>query len=322
MIKSNINYLVKVNKKHELFFPIILKNRNFITGVGLAVLATFIWSGNFIIARGVHQQIQPVSLAFFRWAVATIVIFPFAIKKSVKEWKLIKGSVHYLFWVAVSGISLFNTFVYIAGHYTTAINLALIGTTSSPVMSIILARIFLKERIGLMKIAGLVLCITGILFLLSKGNFKNLLTLSFSAGDAWMLLAAFCFAVYNILVRKKPTGISPVSFLFITFLIGTILLIPFFVWEFTQSDAIAWNSGLIISVLYLGIGASVICFFIWNISIGILGAGRTALFGNLIPIFSSLEAVILLHEKFSWIHVISMTIVFAGLLLASLRKRV
>jgi drug/metabolite transporter (DMT)-like permease len=186
-------------------------------------------------------------------------------------------------------------------------------------MSIIMARIFLKERIGWMKLSGMVICIIGILFLLSKGNFKNLLAFKFSSGDAWMLVAALCFAAYNIFVRKKPSAISSINFLFVTFLFGSVLLLPFFVWEQTQSHVADWNVQLIGAILYLGIGASVICFFIWNISIGILGAGRTALFGNLIPIFSSLEAVIILNEEFSWIHIVSMIIVFAGLLLANLR---
>jgi drug/metabolite transporter (DMT)-like permease len=215
---------------------------------------------------------------------------------------------------------LFNTFVYIAGHYTTAINLALIGTTSSPIMSIIMARIFLKERVGWMRLAGMFICIAGILFLLSRGDFRNLLTLKFSSGDVWMLIAAFCFAVYNILVRKKPVSISPLNFLFVTFLLGSVLLLPFFLWEHDHTPVVKWNMHLIGAILYLGIGASVICFFIWNISISILGAGRTSLFGNLIPIFSSLGAVIILNEEFSWIHIVSMIIVFSGLLLANLRS--
>jgi drug/metabolite transporter (DMT)-like permease len=288
-------------------------------GIFLATLAALIWAGNFIIARGVYKQIQPVSLAFYRWVTATIVILPFAIKKFKPEWPAVKQSWHYLFWVSLTGISLFNTFVYIAGHYTTAINLALIGTTSSPVMAIIMARIFLKEKISWLKVVGLVICISGILFLLSRGNFKNLLTLHFSYGDAWMLVAAFCFAAYNTLVRKKPASISPINFLFVSFLLGTVLLLPFFLWEYGHAPVVNWNIQLIGSILYLGIGASVICFFFWNIAIGILGAGRTALFGNLIPVFSSLEAIVILNEKFSWIHVVSMIIVFSGLLLANLR---
>jgi drug/metabolite transporter (DMT)-like permease len=296
----------------------LLQKKQVIKGVGFAVLATLIWSGNFVIARGVYSEISPVNLSFGRWSVATIVIFPFAFKKVQEEWSAIKVSWHYLIWAAVFGVSLFNTFVYIAGHYTSAINLALIGTTTSPIISIILARIFLKEKIGVLKITGLVLCIIGILFLLSRGKVSNLIHLKFSSGDAWMLVAAFCFAVYNTLVRKKPAGISTVSFLFVTFFVGSLFLLPFFIGQFSGM-AFKVDYKVITSILYLGIGASVVSFFLWNISISILGSGRTALFGNLIPVFSSLEAMVILDEKFSWIHLISMILVFSGLLLANLQ---
>jgi drug/metabolite transporter (DMT)-like permease len=293
--------------------------KNIYTGIGLAVLAALIWSGNFIIARGVNKQIPPVSLAFYRWLLATIIIFPFAIKRMKTEWSSIKSSGLYLSAVALTGISLFNTFVYIGAHYTSAINLALIGTTSSPVMAIILARIFLKEAIGWMKLLGLIVCIVGVLFLLSGGNFKNLAGHEYSKGDLWVLAAAFCFALYNTLVKKKPAGISPINFLSIAFALGTIMLLPFYIGELTSTDAVAWNTHLLLQVAYLGLGASVICFLIWNIAISRLGAGRTALFGNLIPIFSSIEAVFFLHEQFTWVHVVSMIIVFTGILLANVR---
>ena len=295
------------------------RRKDIYTGIGLAVLATFIWSGNFIVAKAVNKEIPPISLNFYRWLTASVIIFPFAVKKIKSEWKVVKQSWHYLFWISLTGVALFNTFVYIGAHYTSAINLALIGTTSSPIMSVIFARIFLKEKIGWLKLAGMILCIIGVFFLLSKGNFQNLLSLHFSNGDLWMLLAAFCFAVYNTMVKKKPSGISPINFLFILFSFGTLMVFPFFIWELNRSSAVEWNGNLIFSILFLGLGASVICFLIWNIAIHKLGAGRTALFGNLIPIFSSLEAVIILHEQFSWVHIVSMLLVLSGILLANLR---
>ncbi len=293
--------------------------KNIYTGIGLAVLATFIWSGNFIVARAVNKEIPPISLNFYRWFTAAIIIFPFAFNKFKAEWNVVKQSWHYLFWISLTGIALFNTFVYIGAHYTSAINLALIGTTSSPIMSVAFARIFLKEKVGWYKLTGMFVCIIGVLFLLAKGNFQNLLHLKFSEGDLWVLLAAFCFAVYNTMVKKKPPGISPINFLFIIFSFGTIIVLPFFIWEMNQSPAVEWNGHLFLSILYLGLGASVICFFIWNIAIHKLGAGRTALFGNLIPIFSSMEAVLFLHEQFTWVHIVSMVLVFAGILLANFR---
>ncbi len=293
------------------------KNKDIYTGIGLASLAAFIWSGNFIVAKAVNKEIPPISLNFYRWLTASVIIFPFALKKIRSEWNLVNRSWNYLFWISLTGIALFNTFVYVGAHYTTAINLALIGTTSSPIMSIIFARIFLNEKISWMKLAGMLVCITGVLFLLSKGNFQNLLSLHFSTGDLWMLVAAFCFAVYNTLVKKKPAGISPLNFLFVIFSLGTLLVFPFYVWEMNQAHAVNWNTTLVLSILFLGAGASVICFLIWNMAIGKLGAGRTALFGNLIPVFSSVEAAVILNEQFTWVHITSMIIVFAGIILAN-----
>lgn len=294
-----------------------MKEKNNLQGIALAVLATLIWSGNFIVARAVHKEITPLQLSFYRWGTATILLFPFAWRTCITEWPQVKKHLPYLFWLSLTGVSLFNTLVYIAGHYTSAINLALIGTTSSPVFANILARIFLKEKLGIAKISGMLICIAGILVLLSKGNLQNLLNLHFSEGDAWVLLAALSFAVYTILVRKRPPVISPLNLLFSSFLLGTLLLLPLFLLEMNTGKHITWDISLVSVILYLGLGASIISFFIWNKSIQILGAGRTALFGNLIPIFSSLEAVIILHEQFSIVHIISMLIVLAGLVIAN-----
>ncbi|MEO5563703.1 MAG: DMT family transporter [Chitinophagaceae bacterium] len=290
------------------------------TGIGLAVLAVIIWSGNFIAARGVIKQVPPVSLAFYRWLTASVVLFPFAIQSTRKEWPIIKRSWHYLFWTALTGITLFNTFVYIGAHYTTAINLSLIGTTTSPIIAVVLARVFLKEKLGAWKIAGMILCMSGVLYLLSKGNLQNLLHLRFTAGDGWVLLAALSFAIYNTLVRRKPAGISPINFLLVVFSFGTLLLFPFYLWEVYHTGPVQWSTNLGLIILFLGLGASVISFLSWNLAVGHLGAGRTALFGNLIPVFASIEATLLLNEDFTNVHIVSMLLVFAGIVAANRRQ--
>ena len=289
-------------------------------GISLAVLATIIWSGNFIVARGVNKQIPPVSLAFFRWLTATLLLFPFAISSLKADYKVIRENFLYLFWTALSGITLFNTFVYIAGHYSEAVNLALIGTTSSPIFALFLAAIFLKERISVLSITGMLTCLAGILFLLSKGNFERLVALRFSEGDWWILLAALCFAIYNTLVKKKPAELKPLSFLSITFVLGTMVLLPFYVME-ANTTPTHWNIELGAIILYLGLGTSIISFLCWNAAIARLGSARTALFGNLIPLFSTLEAVLILNEEITWVHFVSGLLIICGLVLANLRRR-
>lgn len=286
---------------------------NILLGIVLAVAATIIWSGNFIIARAVNKEISPIALSFFRWFTALVLLLPFAWKHIEPSWKIVKQHKFYFFFTALMGISLFNTFVYIAGHTSTAINMALIGTTSSPIISVILAHYFLKEHIGLRRIIGIVFCICGILFLLSKGSFSNLFHLQFTKGDVLILLAAASFAVYNICARKKPSEISAVGFLFFVFAIGTAILLPAYIIDFVYSKPVVWNFKIIGSILYLGLGTSVIAFLFWNRSIKELGAGRTALFGNLIPIFSSIEAVYILSEKITYVHLISFILIVAGL---------
>ena len=121
------------------------------------------------------------------------------------------------------------------------------------------------------------------------------------------------------MAKKKPAAISSVNFLFVVFSFGALLVFPFYFWETKNTPAVVWNIKLIFSILYLSIGASVICFLLWNNAIHKLGAGRTALFGNLIPVFCSIEAALILNEQFTWIHIVSMLIVFTGILLANFR---
>ncbi|MFT3843903.1 MAG: DMT family transporter [Lacibacter sp.] len=295
--------------------PTVKKQNQVLTGILLAFAATIIWSGNFIIARAVIKDIPPISLAFYRWLTAVMVVLPAAWKHIAQAWIVVKQNKAYFFWTSLTGVSLFNTFVYIAGHSSTAINLALIGTTSSPVFSIILAHYFLKERISWLRVLSIIMCVSGILFLLSNGSWKNLLHLKFTSGDGWVLLGAFSFAVYNIFVRKKPPGISPIGFLFFIFLIGTVCLFPAFLIELTYTKPVEWTYKTTAVILYLGVGASVLSFLLWNRSIREIGAGRTALFGNLIPVFSTIEAVSYLGEKITHIHIISFVLIILGLLI-------
>ncbi|WP_439506374.1 DMT family transporter [Sediminibacterium sp.] len=290
-----------------------------VQGFLLAIIATLLWSGNFIIARKVSTAISPISLAFFRWTCASLVLFPFAYKQVIAEWSHLKANWKILTWLALTGIALFNTFVYVAGHNTSAINMALIGTTSSPIFATAMAVLFLKERLGFFRIIGMIICILGIVLLISKGSWELLLSFKFSSGDAWILAGAFAFAVYNILVRKKPVTISALSFLLVIFVLGALMLFPFFILEqYIVKAPTNWSPTLFGSILYLGIGTSVLAFWCWNLAISKLGAGRTVLFGNLIPIFSTLEAILILGETVTPIHFYSGILVISGLVIANI----
>lgn len=294
-------------------------NNTFFTGVAFAVIACLIWSGNFIVAKAVATEIPPIALAFYRWLTATICIAPFAYTKFKVEWPIVQQHRNYLLITAFAGFTCYNCFLYMGAHYTSAINLALIGTTSSPVFATILAVMMFKEKIGWFRIVGMAVCLIGIVLLLSKGSWERLAQFHFSTGDILTLLGALSFAFYNNLAKRKPSSMSNINFLFTGFTAGTIMLFPFFMAEniwVEQTTAWSWNIGA--AILYLGIGTSILAYLFWNKSIQILGPSRTVLFGNLIPIFSSIEAVLLLNESFTLIQGISSIIVLTGLIIANL----
>jgi len=287
-----------------------------IAGVLFAVGATIIWSGNFIIARGVHESIPPVTLAFFRWLVAFVVITPFSFKYFLKDFTAIKQNYKYIFITSFLGITLFNTLIYIAGHSTEAINLSLIAITT-PVFIIIFSRILFKDKITPLNITGIAVTISGIIMLICKGSMEALTSISFSAGDIWMLSAAVIFSIYSLLIRKKPDGIGTMSFLFVTFGLGLIMLIPFFVYETLSLNPATYNVNVIISILYAGVFASIGGFIMWNKAISLIGASESGIIYYSLPLFSTLWAILILGEQVRPVHFISMILIISGILLAT-----
>jgi drug/metabolite transporter (DMT)-like permease len=290
-------------------------NKEVQIGTVLAILACIIWSGNFIISRYAIQLAGPISLAFFRWSIATITMLPFAINNFKKEKQLFKANFSYFFWMALVGIAIYNTMIYQAGHSTTAINMALFGSTIHPIVATLLAAWLVQEKLNWKSIAGIVLGIMGILVLLSKGELDTLLHFKIATGDLWMIGAGLCFGTYNVFVRKKPIGISNNSFLLVLFALGTILLCPFAIYEMNYVQPVHFNKQLLFIVLYLGIGNSTIAYLLWNNAIHRMGSAKTALFGTLIPFLSSIEALFILNEQFTIFQMISGVIIVSGIVI-------
>lgn len=285
-------------------------------GILFALFATLLWSVNMVIASGVKGHIPPVGLAFWRWTVACIVLAPFAAKRTFESLPILKKHFWYLTLTAVLGITIFNTLIYFAGKTTSAVNLSLIAI-SIPLFIIILSRIIFKEKVSNIKIAGIATIIIGVLVLISKGSLQALLSINFTIGDLLMLLACFFFACYTILVRKKPQQLAPKVFLFSVFSIGTVLLLPFYIWENTNYQKVIFDSTTILITLYVGIFASLVSFYLWNEAIRLIGTSKTALIYYLIPIFSGILAYFFLNQATGLTQITSMGIIISGLFITA-----
>lgn len=205
-----------------------------VRGVLFALGATVIWSGNFILARGLNQSIEPATLALLRWATAFAGLLPFACWAAWKERAAIRRSLPAMIPMAVLGVSVFNTLLYKAAQTSSALNLSLIAT-STPVFIILLARIFLAERLTMGKILGLGTALGGVLLLITGGDPTRLFSLEVTIGDLWMSLAAVTFAAYSILVRRFRQPLSQPVFLLTLFGVGIVFLLPWAGWEISMT---------------------------------------------------------------------------------------
>lgn len=285
-------------------------------GVLLALAATVGWSANYLFSRTLADSVPPFTLCFLRSLAACVLFAPFALRTFIREWPLVRT--RWIFFAALSltGIGLFNSLIYMAGRSTTVINMALLAT-SSPIFTLILARFLLGESLNLRRAAGIVAAVFGIVLLTLRGDLSALLSLSFNAGDLFMLAGSFLFAVYTVLMRLSPPTVSNDTLLACMFLFSTLALLPAAAWERAAGMPLVWTAGVFAGILYLGAVASIFCYWCWTRAIAAIGAGNTALIYYTIPLFSGVEAVLFLGEMPHWSHVAGGCLIIAGVVVAT-----
>lgn len=279
----------------------------------LLLIPPLLWAGNVVLARGVNQLIPPVAMSFLRWATAFALVAPLTWRHVRRDWRTALASWKILVVISLLGISSFNTMLYTAVQTTTALNCALMQT-AMPAVIILLCFVMFRERITPLQGAGVVFCTTGSALLVTRGEFATLRHFDFVAGDLWMLLAVVCYALYSILLRYRPK-IHPLSFLTFTFGLGTLFLVPLYVWEHGRTGPLALTLPVVGSILYVAVGPSVIAYLCWNRGIELIGASRAGLYINLIPLFASLMAVFWLGEQFRAYHSWGLLLLCGGLLI-------
>ena len=196
-------------------------------------------------------------------------------------------------------------------------NLSLISITF-PIFIMIFSQILYQEPLSLKKGMGVLLVLTGVVFLITHGSLSTLVNICFAIGDLWMLAAAILFAGYSLLLKHKPTGISVYTLQFTCFVMGLFFLFPVFIWE--QGQVVAPNyltQTTIPAILYVGIFASLLAFLLWNQAIVTLGPAKAGMVYYTLPLFSGLLGVLFLNETIGFIHFFSMVLIFSGILITN-----
>ena len=285
----------------------------------LLVMTTLFWGGNFNVARAVLGEVPPLGLSFWRWMVAWLILFPFACRPMWRKRHLLADYWLLLFLLALSGVTLFNSLVYLGLQSTTAINASLMQSVN-PVFIILLSMLLLGHRPHAMHWLGVLVSMAGAVVILMRGDVALLRSLEFATGDLLVLLAVFLWGVYTVLLRKLPDGLRGMPLLGFTVTLGTLLILPFYVYETWNGRPMVVTPASVASVLYVAIFPSVLAYFFWNHATDRIGPERTGQFSHLIPVFGALIAILVLGESLQFYHFAGILLVGAGLLLANFRS--
>ncbi|WZL71915.1 DMT family transporter [Clostridiaceae bacterium 35-E11] len=280
----------------------------------LMSISTLFWAGAFIAGKIGVKEIPPFSLAFFRFLFATMIIFVIMVKCEKKDWRLKKQDWLPIILLGVIGMFGYHVLFFTALKYTTAVNSAMIGATN-PLITSILAAIFLKEKLGWKRFGAISLAFTGVALTISNGEITVYRNLTFNHGDLLMLVAVCCWAVYAIISKRVMERYSPLILTSYSFLVCLFLLIPFVILEnpLVYLPHVTWKGWT--SVLYMAIFPSVIGYLVQQMAIKQIGASRMAAFINLVPVFSIVLAWLILHETITLFKLFSAAIIISGVYL-------
>lgn len=279
------------------------------------VLTMLFWAGNHVIGKWADGHIPPMTLAFFRWMGAALLMLPLARAALVQDWQTVRHSWPMLLLLGVLGSGLYTTLQYIALTHTDVTSSSILNSWA-PVVIAAAGAIIFSDKLRASQMAGLALSLCGVLAIVLRGDITMLATLQFNRGDLIMVLATLIWATYTTLLRLRP-AISTASFAAITFTIAAFVNLPLAVWEYAEGARVAWSWGVVAAIAYTVLPASLVGYFLYARAVEIVGATRTGAFIHFIPLFASLMAIGLLGERPALYHLVGFTAILAGVTLAS-----
>ena len=283
----------------------------------MLVCATLFWAGNFNVGKiAFIENIPPFSLAFFRWLLVWIILIPFTFKEILKIKKEIFKNLPLLFLLGFTSVAMFSSFTYNALNYTQIINASLFNT-AIPAMIILVSFLLKIEKTNIFQLSGLLISILGILVIITRLDINILLSLDFNRGDLFMLGGVMAWGIYSAFLKKRTFEVSLLALIQIFCSLGLLILLPAFLYELIQGKTLAVNEDLFYILLYVAIFPSIGSYYCWAGAVSIIGANRAGIFLSLIPLFSTIFAIIFFNEKFLFFHFIGSILIIIGLFLSN-----
>ena len=276
------------------------------------------WAGNLVLGRALGPVFPPVSLAVGRWIVALAVLAPFVARQAWRERALLARHWRLIAACGAFGIAGYNALGYLALQTVPATSVAFLNSTL-PLMVPLAAVLLGVERITAKVLLGIAVSFVGVAWIVARGDLAQLAGLRLHGGELLVLVAVANYAVYSVLLRRKPAGIGPLVFLAATMAAGLLVLMPFWAFELARGARIPTDLASLGAVVYIGVFASLFAFIFWNRCIATLGATVTGVSFHLVALFTALLAFLLLGEPVRAFHLVGIALILLGFFVTTLR---
>jgi len=271
----------------------------------------------------VRELVSPLTLNFVRWVIAFVLLLPLA-------WPVLRpGSPLWAHWkryavLGLLGIGCYNAFQYLALQTSTPINVTLVGS-SLPLWMLATGAVFFGARVSGREIGGSVLSMLGVLLVLSRGEWRQLLALRLVPGDLYMILGTIAWAFYSwILARtREPQAVRQdwAAFLMAQMVFGLAWSGAFAAGEWTLADArIVPGWPLFAALAFIGIGPAVLAYRCWGSGVQHAGPQAASFFMNLTPLFAALLSAAFLGEPPHWYHGAAFLLIVGGIVVSSSKR--
>ncbi|WP_224970391.1 DMT family transporter [Acinetobacter oleivorans] len=275
------------------------------------ILAVLIWSLNIVVTRYVSDYISPVSISFYRWLIAFIILTPFMLLPVWRQRRLLIPYLPKLAVLSAFGMVLYQGLAYTAAHYTSATNMGIVNAFI-PIFTIFVSLAILKDVPNRFAVFGSILSFAGLLYVMSQGNISHLLSGGGHLGDALMIIAVFFYAFYGVFLKKWQLPLPIMTSLYVQIGFSVVFHLPLIFW-FGLDALNAQNAP---SAIYAGVFASLIAPLVWMLAVQQLGPNRTSIFMNLVPVFTAVIASIWLSEQWTIYHTIGGIVILIGIIMA------
>jgi drug/metabolite transporter (DMT)-like permease len=286
----------------------------------LLTLTPFFWSCNWIIGRGLHEDVPPLAMTFYRWLFAILILAPFALPHVRRDWPEIRRNAKALIPLGIVGIGSHNALAYIGLNYTTATN-GVILNSFIPIMIITLSFLFLRERLTRVQALGVAISLGGVATILSHGSWQELVGFRLNHGDVFVMLSMLLWSLYTIGLRWRPPARSFLSFLFVIAVIGDLAILPLYLAETALVRPMTWSWASVAALVGVALFSSVLAYIFWNRGVAQVGANVAGLFVHLMPVFGVLLAWLILGERLLPYHVAGIALILTGIWLTTRRAR-